>query len=60
MAKSTTNSKRHRTLRFAHPFFTNTPPEKRAATPAGKRMTDHIEQKLQKIPPVKGKSVMTL
>lgn len=48
------------TTRFAHPFFNNTPPARRTRTPEGTRMTDHIERKLEKIPAVKGKSIMTL
>ena len=47
-------------LRFAHPFFTPTPPTQRTPTPHGRRMTDHIQGTLNAIPPVKGKSVMTL
>src|SRR5436190_8992228 len=56
----------HRTVkgpdpnRFAHPFFTDTPPERRAPTRYGTRLTDHIKTTLNRIPPVKGKSVMTL
>jgi hypothetical protein len=46
--------------RFAHPFFTNTPPDQRKPTAIGTRLTDHIKGTLNKVPPVKGKSVMTL
>jgi hypothetical protein len=48
-------------LRFAHPFFTTTPVARRKAVPGvGTSLIDHIEGKLQKVPPVKGKSVMQL
>jgi hypothetical protein len=48
-------------LRFAHPFFTTTPMARRKAVPGvGTSLIDHIEGKLQKVPPVKGKSVMQL
>lgn len=61
MSTSTTRTaKRKEPLRFAHPFFTNTPPATRTPTPHGTRMVDHIKGTLNKIPAVKGKSVMTL
>lgn len=48
-------------LRFAHPFFTATPVNERKGYPGiGKRLLDHIKGKLQKVPPAKGDSVMTL
>lgn len=38
-------------LRFAHPFFTTTPPDKRAAVPGvGKQLLDHIQGNLYAIP----------
>jgi len=41
-------------LRFAHPFYTSVPPEKRAALPnQGTRMLDHIQGTLHPIPPLK-------
>lgn len=48
-------------LRFAHPFFATTPIDKRQTHPGvGKRLLDHIKGRLQKVPPVKGASLMTL
>jgi hypothetical protein len=46
--------------RFAHPFFTDVEPDKRRPFHGARRMTDHIKEKLEKIPPVSGQSVMTL
>src|SRR5262245_20109801 len=46
--------------RFAHPFFTNVEPERRATFGGAQRMTDVIQAHLEKIPPVTGKSIMTL
>ncbi|MFL5742606.1 MAG: metallophosphoesterase family protein [Flavisolibacter sp.] len=50
------------TNRFAHPFFTNTPIEQRKTiSGVGKRMTDHIKTKLEKIPdPKRDPPTMTL
>jgi Calcineurin-like phosphoesterase len=49
------------TLRFAHPFFTTTPPEARAPVPGvGKQLLAHIQQKLQPIPAAKRTPTMTL
>ena len=49
------------TLRFAHPFFTTTPPEARASVPGvGKQLLTHIQGKLLPIPPVKRTPTMTL
>jgi hypothetical protein len=50
----TSSKKKSQPLRFAHPFFTTTPPTSRA------RMTDHIQGTLNPIPPVKGNSSFTL
>ena len=48
-------------LRFAHPFFTTTPVARRKAVlGVGTSLISHIEGKLQKVPAVKGKSVMQL
>jgi hypothetical protein len=49
-------------FRFAHPFFTTVKPEARAPIPGVRetRMLDHIKKHLEKIPPVKGDSIMTL
>jgi len=49
-------------FRFAHPFFTTVKPEARTAVPGTRetRMLDHIKKHLEKIPPVKGDSIMTL
>jgi len=41
-------------LRFAHPYYSTIPKEKRG------RMTDHVQGKLNPIPPVKGDSRFTL
>lgn len=48
-------------FRFAHPYFTETPPEKRPEIPGhGKRMLDHIQGTLRAVPPTKGDGQMTL
>jgi len=48
-------------LRFAHPFFTSTPPERRAPIPPfGRRMLDHIQGTLHAIPKPASDPVMTL
>lgn len=48
-------------MRFAHPYYTNVPPEKRPVHSVyGQRMTDYIQGKLNPIPPVKGDSMFTL
>jgi Calcineurin-like phosphoesterase len=48
-------------LRFAHPFFTDAPPETRVVSARfGRRMLDHIEERLQPVPKPKGDSVMLL
>ena len=58
MATAATSKK---PLRFAHPFFTNTPPAARAARPGvGRRMLDFTERQLQPIPKPKGDSAMLL
>lgn len=56
MARVTkSNSKaKSQPLRFAHPYYTTTPPTSRA------RMTDHIQGTLNPIPSVKGDSSFTL
>jgi len=56
MATKTTSASKSsgQPLRFAHPFFTPTPPAARAAVPThGTRMLDHIEATLHPIPPLK-------
>jgi hypothetical protein len=62
--KNATTAKSSRSaapLRFAHPFFTTTPVARRKAVPGvGTSLIDHIEGNLQKVPAVKGKSVMQL
>lgn len=59
-AKTGTATKKQ-PLRFAHPFFTTTPPAKRTvSTLHGQRMTDHIQGTLNPIPSVKGDSLFTL
>lgn len=56
-----TPARRTPTLRFAHPFFTTTPPEARAPVPGvGKQLLTHIQGKLLPIPPVKRTPTMTL
>ena len=52
--KKPKNKKGQQPLRFAHPYFSPTPPTQRP------RMLDHIEGKLSPIPPVKGDSSFTL
>jgi Calcineurin-like phosphoesterase len=48
-------------LRFAHPYFTKTPPETRPEIPGhGKRMLDYIQGTLRAVPPTKGNGQMTL
>lgn len=48
-------------LRFAHPFFTTTPINKRSTVPGvGTRMTDHIQTKLEPIPTPLRNPTMTL
>ena len=48
-------------LRFAHPFFTDIPPEQRPPSPRfGRRMLDHIENRVEPVPKPKGDSVMLL
>ena len=55
--KSSTNE----VLRFAHPFYTNTPVEKRAViNGVGIRMTDYISTQLEPIPEPVREPVMTL
>lgn len=58
MAKSTSAA----VLRYAHPFFTATPPEQRARIPAFKaqRMADFIHSAVGPIPPPKKNLVMDL
>lgn len=46
--------------RFAHPFFTTVKPEARPLVQGARRMTDHIKEHLEPIPPVAGDSVMQL
>lgn len=60
--KKTVKVSRSKPQRFAHPFFTDIPVEKRAKIPGvGKRMTDYIVTKLEPIPAVKrDPPVMTL
>jgi calcineurin-like phosphoesterase family protein len=62
MSTSTTRTAKtkHEPLRFAHPFYTKTPPEARQPTPFGKRMTDHIQGTLYPIPKPRREPTMTL
>lgn len=54
--------KHHTTVhRFAHPFYTDTKPKDRKEVPgAGKRMTDYVATKLEKIPEPLREPTMTL
>ena len=47
-----THSTSHSTLRYAHPFFTTTPPAQRAPVNGNKRLTDWSKQQLGPVPPV--------
>ena len=65
MATSKTNAKAPSrntpTLRFAHPFFTTTPPQLRTPVPGfGTQLLNHIQGTLQPIPPAKRTPTMTL
>ena len=52
--------KKAQPLRFAHPFFTNTPVAQRVQTPNGRRMIDYISGTLHPIPAIKGDGWFTL
>ena len=59
--KSGTTSNTGEPLRFAHPFITTVPINKRANIPGiGNRMTDHIKTKLEQIPKQKREPTMAL
>jgi hypothetical protein len=62
MSTTTTRSKKAKRvpLRFAHPFFTTVPLNRRVATRAGSRMVNYIQQNLQAVPKPKSPPVMTL
>ena len=47
-------------LRYAHPFFTPTPPANRPQTPYGKRMVDWAKQDLGPIPTPRSGAIMRL
>jgi hypothetical protein len=48
-------------LRFAHPYFVPTPPDRRPEQPVyGQRMLDHVEKTLHPIPAVKRGGLMSL
>ena len=50
-----------KTLRFAHPYFTTTPPAQRTKVAGrGERMVDHIKGTLGPIPPLKRAGMMSL
>lgn len=62
-AKKSATAKRQtsKAMRFAHPFYTNTPPAKRRTVPGlGKRMTDFIATKLLPFPDPQRDPTMTL
>ncbi|WP_158267133.1 metallophosphoesterase family protein [Chitinophaga niastensis] len=51
----------HKTLRFAHPFFTAVPPASRPVVPGvGKQMTDYIQNKLLPFPAPQRNTALTL
>jgi Calcineurin-like phosphoesterase len=62
MPTSTTRSKKAKQepLRFAHPFFTTVPLNRRSPTRAGLRMVNYVQQNLQPVPKPKSPTVMTL
>src|SRR3954447_3262075 len=47
-------------LRFAHPFFTDAPPDERRPFLGARRMTEHVAVHLEPIPKPTGDSIMTL
>jgi hypothetical protein len=58
---TSTSARKAPILRFAHPFFTTTPPEARAPVPGfGKQLLTHIQGKLLPIPAAKRTPTMTL
>jgi hypothetical protein len=60
-ANSAIKPSKQKTLRFAHPFFTDIPPEMRKSIPGvGKQMTDYIITKLESIPAPQRDPTMTL
>jgi hypothetical protein len=61
MAKATrTRNSEATPLRFAHPFFTSAPPNRRTPTPFGQRLLDYIQGTLHPIPSVQRNSLMVL
>jgi len=52
--RKTTRGSNQGNPRFAHPYFSSTPPEQRA------RMLDHIKGTLRPIPPIKGTGLLSL
>lgn len=60
-ALATIKQNKGQILRYAHPFFTNVPPSKRKSIPGiGKKMTDYVSAKLEKIPAPQRSTPMTL
>jgi len=60
-ARSTSHSaSSHSTGRYAHPFFTTTPPAQRRPVNGNTRMTDWSKQQLGPVPPASGASRMDL
>lgn len=58
---SASTGKTKTTLRFAHPFFTPTPPDQRKTVAGvGSRMTDFIQTQLDPVPKSRGTGRMTL
>jgi hypothetical protein len=60
MGKARATAATHRPGRFAHPFFTSTPPSERQPVNGLTRMTDWSRQHLGPVPPVVRSGVMTL
>jgi hypothetical protein len=60
MAKKKVSTGLHSAGRFAHPFFTPTPPSERQAIGGLTRMTDWSKQQLGPVPPVVRGGVMAL
>ncbi|MBI1806500.1 MAG: metallophosphoesterase [Ignavibacteria bacterium] len=60
-SKATAKSSNRKVLRFAHPFFTTVPHNRRRNIPGvGKRMTEYVGTKLEKIPDPQREPTMTL
>ena len=60
MANKPVAAASHRVGRFAHPFYTSTPPSDRQRVNSLRRMTDWSRQQLGPIPPIDRDVLMTL